>query len=214
VSGNAAHTFWHHEKPAKIKLSSAQMTVGVCHVWGHAKASDHEAPTAQPTRTRQNPKTSSQQTCQLVQDYFADLSALLGQLLRSSRLTLPLRLQCLATGVHVSRREHFYLPNRLSTCMLLFQQRPVKAHSNLQPATQAAAVVQQRPMNVTSRQVVHARSEEIAQYAAPTYCSRKPGVFGRRLQQEALGYNTGSRRFEATTCSRSTLETWGDEAEV
>lgn len=40
-------------------------------------------------------------------EYFADLSALLARLLRSSRLTLPLRLQCLATGVHVSRRADY-----------------------------------------------------------------------------------------------------------
>jgi hypothetical protein len=36
-------------------------------------------------------------------DYFADLNAVLASLARRPALALPLRLQALATGVHISR---------------------------------------------------------------------------------------------------------------
>ena len=36
-------------------------------------------------------------------DYFADLTAVLASLARRASLALPLRLQALATGVHISR---------------------------------------------------------------------------------------------------------------
>lgn len=54
-------------------------------------------------------------------DYFADLNAVLASLARRASLALPLRLQALATGVHISR----YLEQGVSICpMQCWRQTP------------------------------------------------------------------------------------------